>query len=118
MEGRSIFRRDFVSVQNESLRGTILIKSGISQRLWVSLCLILMTSMIAFLSYGTYSRKVHLEGIVVSSNGVIKLSPSSQGNIEEILVTEGSYVSKGETLFVINHDRYDRNGRDITEKII
>ncbi|MGR5287918.1 HlyD family secretion protein [Vibrio maritimus] len=118
MKTREIFRREYIENQNDTLHGTILIKTGFKSSLWLILTLCLITFIVMFIAFGSYARKVQIEGVIVSSNGVIDVVSEHSGYVSSIYVSEGDWVNKGDNLFVVSHDKYDIEGKDITVELI
>lgn len=58
-------------------------------------------------------KKVHLQGVIVPSTGLISVRTNYQGSIQTLNVQEGQHVQQGTELFTISNDTYDKKGASI-----
>jgi len=58
-----------------------------------------------FLATSTYSRKESVVGSLEPEDGLVRLSVSQSGLVEQVLFGQGDKIIKGETLFVLSQDR-------------
>lgn len=58
----------------------------------------------AWLTFGEYTRKAQVSGVLVPDRGLIRLVPSVAGTVVERRVTEGQTVRAGDVLFVVGLD--------------
>ncbi len=72
---------------------------------------------VLFLSYGTYTRRATVTGLLVPTAGVIRVQTPQAGVVLERNVAEGQAVNKGDVLFVINSDRQGSDTREIQADI-
>jgi membrane fusion protein len=66
---------------------------------------VVAATIVAFLVFGSYTRKVDVRGILAPSQGLIKVIPSRAGLISDCRVKEGQSVKAGDVLFVLSSER-------------
>jgi membrane fusion protein len=65
----------------------------------------------ALITFGSYARRVDMEGTVLPSAGLIAISSPSPGWIETLGVHEGEAVEKGAWLYTLDLDTATKDGR-------
>lgn len=78
---------------------------------------VLAAAIAALITFGSYTRRVDMEGTVLPSTGVIAISAPSAGRIEALAVEEGEAVKKGAPLYTLNVDTATKDG-DTQQRII
>jgi len=74
-------------------------------------------TIVAFFAFGSYTRKVDVQGLLTPSHGLIKVIPLQTGLISESRVKEGQPVNAGDVLFVLSSERQTA-GRGNAEEAI
>lgn len=87
--------------------------SGFGQTAVTLCCMTIALLIIAFCYFGSYTKKVHLQGVIVPSTGLISVRTNYQGSIQTLNVQEGQHVQQGTELFTISNDTYDKKGASI-----
>jgi membrane fusion protein len=64
----------------------------------------------ALITFGSYARRVDMEGTILPSAGLIAISSPSSGWIEALAVREGEAVEKGARLYTLNLDTATKDG--------
>jgi membrane fusion protein len=64
----------------------------------------------ALIAFGSYARRVDMEGTVLPSAGLIAMSSPSPGRIEVLAVREGEAVEKGARLYTLDLDTATEDG--------
>jgi membrane fusion protein len=64
----------------------------------------------ALITFGSYARRVDMEGSVLPTTGVIEISAFSAGRIKTLAVTEGETVRKQALLYTIDVDTATKDG--------
>ena len=67
-------------------------------------------SVLAFLFFGTYTKKVDLFGQVVPAGGQIDIHPYRAGHVSHLWVKDQDYVRKDQPLFEVISDHYSKAG--------
>ena len=78
-------------------QGHALIVTGMSMLL--ALCVM------AYLSWGSYTRKVQVQGVLMPIQGLTKLASPQGGLITAMKITEGQLVRRGDVLFEVSSQR-------------
>jgi membrane fusion protein len=65
----------------------------------------------ALITFGSYSRRVDMEGTVLPSAGLMAISSPSPGWIAALAVREGEAVEKGALLYTLDLDTATKDGR-------
>lgn len=112
-----LFRHEVLEAQGTRLLGQIVLvpKTSIA---WLSAASALMgMAIIAFLVFGSYTRRSTVTGQLVPSAGVIRVQTPQVGVVLEKKVAEGQLVKKGEILYVLTSDRLGLGTREIQADI-
>jgi membrane fusion protein len=108
----SLFRKEAVAHQGERLTGAISLAQPLSIKLTVVLLVCVAIAILVFLFSAEYSRKETVRGFLMPNKGVIKSFASQGGTIENLWVTEGDNVTKGQSLATIIVRQNNSNGID------
>lgn len=66
---------------------------------------VLALALVAFLTFGQYTQRARVQGVLAPSSGLIKLSAPQQARILALKVQDGDRVEKGDELYVLDFDR-------------
>jgi membrane fusion protein len=72
--------------------------------------LLMATAIIAFLIFGSYTRRATVSGHLQPSTGVTRISSPQTGLILEKRVSDGKTIKMGEVLYVIDSERKAQSG--------
>ena len=70
----------------------------------------LAAAIVALIAFGTYARRVDMNGVVLPSAGLIAISSPAAGWIEDLRVREGEVVEKGAWLYALDLDTSTKDG--------
>ncbi|MDR0806843.1 MAG: HlyD family secretion protein [Enterobacteriaceae bacterium] len=110
MEKRSLFRQEAIEHQKAKWAGTALLVTGYPA--WiiavtsVFFIIILMLSLI----FGSYTRRINVNGEIVTQPRAINIFAPQQGFISRMLVGAGIEVTKGAALYQLDVSRIARSG--------
>ncbi len=96
-----LFRPEAVDAQRQGWIGEVQLVRPLSTTLLTTAVLLCLAAVLAFLSFGEYTRKARIGGVLVPDLGVIRLVPPSPGRVQSRHVTEGQAVHAGDVLFVL-----------------
>lgn len=65
----------------------------------------LALALVAFLTFGQYTQRARVQGVLAPSSGLIKLAAPQEARILSLKVADGDRVEKGEPLYVLDLDR-------------
>ncbi len=85
--------------------GSITLAQPLSLK-WLTIASVMMASAVAaYFAWGSYTRKVQVMGVLVPSQGVLKLASPQGGVLTFLKVSEGQQVKAGDVLFEISAQR-------------
>jgi membrane fusion protein len=114
----NLFRHEAIEHNRKKLEGNIsLVQPPAFRYLTILIILIVLFSLL-FLVTGTYTRKERVTGSLQPIKGVVKLVASKKGVVEDMFVSEGSNVEKGDTILSIRSEKYGENGEELNETLI
>ncbi len=112
-ESNRLFRREALEAQQPKLLGTIVLTPRLSLW-WLSFSAAALAALLlAFLYFGSYTRRTNVTGQLVPSAGVIRVLTPQNGVVLEKRVSEGQLVNKGDLLFVLTSDRVGLTSREL-----
>lgn len=110
---RALFRRQAVNHAYGGSYGTVLLATPTSHAVLTVVFVLTVLSLLLFLSTFNYSRKAHLKGILLPSNGLISIAAAQPGSVADIRVAEGQSVRAGDVLFVLTNERVTAGGSTV-----
>ncbi len=112
-----LFRQEALDARGTSLLGSIVLAPRLS--LWgLSLLAAVLGSLVlAFLYYGSYTRRTAISGQLVPTTGVIRVLTPQAGVVLDKRVVEGQRVQKGDVLYVLTSDRVGTSSRELQADI-
>lgn len=110
-----IFREEVFAARQSASLGEVVLSKPLSFTLLSIGFAVLAASLLMYLTCGQYTRKIRASGYVVPNVGVIKVTASHAGIVTRLSVVEGQHVALGETLAVLNSERFTRAGDASTE---
>lgn len=105
-----IFRPEALASRQTRWMGEIVVAPPVSQAYLAALALCIGLALLAFLSWGTYTRRSTVTGQLQPESGVIKIYSPQPGIILEKKIHEGQLVSRGEILYVLSSERQTYSG--------
>ncbi|MBD1558533.1 HlyD family efflux transporter periplasmic adaptor subunit [Vibrio sp. S9_S30] len=110
MSEESIFRKKAKDAYFKRLDGKVIINTHLSHW-WVTLLIaLIVTSVMLFISFGSYSPKAQATGYLLPENGLSEVYSTSNGYLSEVYIEEGQLVKKGQPLATISYERYVETG--------
>jgi membrane fusion protein len=107
---RSLFRPESLRGRELAWQGRPALALGFPA-LFVSLAsLALALAAAALITFGSYARRVDMEGTILPTAGLIAVSSPAPGWIEALVVREGEAVEKGARLYTLNLDTATKDG--------
>lgn len=105
-----LFRQEVFHAQGRSIFGGVLIPASRYINVLVMATIAIILSVVLFITFGQFTRKAQLTGVVMPSSGLIKVAPKFPGYVTELLVKEGDNVKAGAPLYRISGEYYDHQG--------
>lgn len=102
---KSLFRAQAVEFSNKRQYGTVILASYVSHRVLTFFFCALTVSIIVFFIFFTIARKAETSGVLLPSEGLIRVRPGQTGVVTRVRVKEGQNVKAGDVLFVLSNER-------------
>lgn len=100
----ALFREEALKSSRDTLLGEVALHKPLSVSVLTGCAAIFAVLVIAFATWGEYTRKAHVSG----NMGLIKVYAPEPGTVIEKHIREGQTVKRGDTLFVLSTERSSR----------
>ena len=114
----SLFRVEALNHQRERLWGDVVLTQPLSTRLLTLVLVVAVIVVAVFLTVGTYTRKVTVQGFMRPETGLVQVYPSRPGYVTELFVRPGDVIQQHEPLMSINTARTMEDGSQLGEALI
>lgn len=104
-QAKSVFRTQAVDFSNTRQYGTVLLIGYVGHRVLTFFFCVGTVSIIVFFIFFTTARKAEISGVLLPSEGVIRVRAGQAGIVTQALVKEGQKVKIGDVLFVLANER-------------
>lgn len=101
----SLFRAEALRKDPETTYGPIVMARPWSSWVFVAAAALIGISVCSYLILGSYTRRATVIGMLVPTQGTIRIFPAAPGVVTQRRVEEGQRVHRGELLFVLSDDR-------------
>lgn len=108
------FRPEVTQYQQSRWNGKVLLLDGWPAWMTVLLTAGLMAALIAFLLFGSYTRRINVSGEVTTKPQTMNMFAPEQGVISQLLVAEGQKVTAGTALYQLDVSKVTRAGNVTT----
>ena len=109
---RQLFRPEVIEFNQPRWLGDIVLIRPLSFRIYAAMTLMLITLIATFFIAGSYTRRSTVSGELVPTSGVIKLYSQQPAIVQEMQVTEGQEVTRGQLLYVLSGERTSKTMGD------
>jgi membrane fusion protein len=106
-----LFRPESVRARALAWQGRATLAVGVPTMFVTFASMALAAAIAAVIMFGSYARRVDMEGTVLPSAGLIAISSPSAGWIATLTVREGEAVKKGSLLYTLDLDTTTKDGR-------
>jgi membrane fusion protein len=106
----SLFRTEALLAKQTGWLGPVLLMRPLSFALIVWGAVFAAVAILALLSFGEYTKRARITGLLVPDKGFIKVVPHQAGVIIAKHVKEGQVVKAGEALFTLSLERIAAGG--------
>jgi membrane fusion protein len=111
----SLFRPEVAYHNSAKLLGDTTLALPVSYLATTGFLALVVTAVLAFLLVGTYARREHVSGFLVSTIGIAKVMPPRPGVITALHVREGQFVSHGDALLTVSAEQTTDGGEGADE---
>ena len=110
MSVATLFRREALDAQSTHWLGAIRLARPIGAVIAALLGCAVIALIVAFASFGSYTKRATVPGSLEPSGGVLRLTAPAAGAVVETHVVEGRHVAAGDVLFVLSAERRSSSG--------
>ena len=108
---QGLFRPESVRARELTWQGRPTLAVGVPTIFVTFSSMALAAAIAALIMFGSYARRVDMEGTVLPSAGLIAISSPSAGWIATLTVREGEAVKKGNLLYTLDLDTTTKDGK-------
>ncbi|MEZ8061056.1 HlyD family secretion protein [Vibrio splendidus] len=113
-----LYRTECFEAKKNTNNGTILIQSSLNQNIYLSVSILVLIAIIAFVIFAEYTRRETLVGVVSPIGGMVKVKSNDSGYIDNLFVKEGDKVDNLTPLYEIKTERFDGFGVGVKKRIL
>jgi membrane fusion protein len=106
----ALFRSESLKARQMAWQGRPAVAFGFPTLFTTLASVVLAAASAALITFGSYARRVDMEGAVLPNTGVIVISAMSPGRIETLAVKEGDAVATGALLYSMDVDTATKDG--------
>jgi membrane fusion protein len=107
------FRKEAVEARETHWWGSIVLTRPLSLALLTLLACTVTLALGAILVFGSYTKRITVQGLLVPLGGLLKVHAPQAGVILEKYVIEGTIVMSGAPLYKVSSERYDANSAPV-----
>lgn len=112
-----LFRREVAAARRDAWLGEAQLVQPLPVRIVTGICLALILAGLAYGALGTYTRRVHAQGLLTPNVGLITLTSPASGRVSAAGGREGGRVERGQLLYTIDLDAVSASGPTQTRVI-
>ncbi|KVU58418.1 anibiotic ABC transporter [Burkholderia ubonensis] len=98
----TLFREEALDATKHKLMGTVSLYSPPYRWLMISVATALTLAVVAFLVFGTYTKRERVAGQLLPAKGLLTVAPPMMGTVVDTRVREGQTVAAGAELMAIS----------------
>ncbi|WP_310608508.1 HlyD family secretion protein [Buttiauxella brennerae] len=110
MKGNKLFRQEAIEQQKAKWAGNALLVRGYPAWVVASTCLFSIIILAAMLIFGSYTRRINIQGEIVTQPRAVTLYAPQQGVIASMHVQTGQIIKKGTPLYQLDVSRETHSG--------
>jgi membrane fusion protein len=108
---QGLFRPQSLLARERAWQGRPTVALGLPAKFITLASLVFAAAIAALITFGSYARRVDMEGAVLPSAGLVAISSPSPGWIEALDVHEGEAVEEGDLLCTLDLDTSTKDGK-------
>lgn len=97
--------------------GAVRIIPPLTHRYAMIASVLLAAGILVWLFVGTYTRRVHVTGVLLPVEGLLDVSARTGGTVVTLLVNEGQHVAAGDALATVSGERSSERMGDTSEQV-
>jgi membrane fusion protein len=98
------FRRESLDARRLAWLGRPTVVSPLSRNIVAAFSIFFVVTAVLFITFGTYTRRVQVSGVLLPTEGVTRLSAPQTGRVQALFVADGAKVKMGDVLYVLGLD--------------
>lgn len=107
---QALFRQEVFASKNAQWIGAIRLAQPVSSLLISSCALVIAALLLAFITWGSFTKKSRISGITTPASGSLTISALNAGILVHSHVSEGQRVKEGQVLFDVSMERQGSKG--------
>jgi membrane fusion protein len=108
---QGLFRPQSLRGRELAWQGRPMLALGLPAAFTSFASVVLAAATAALITFGSYARRVDMEGTVLPTTGLVVISSPSPGWIEALAAREGELIEKGAPLYTLDLDTATKDGR-------
>ena len=105
-----LFRSEVTTSLSQQGMGSIRLARQTSSWLVCGVAIVISAAFLAFIFIGSVTKKAHVTGILVPTQGSVGINAASAGVLVRNIIDEGQHVHAGQPLFELSTERQGSNG--------
>jgi membrane fusion protein len=101
----SLFRQQAIEFVSTRQYGTVILASYASHKFLTAFFCTTALAIIAFFGFFATAHKAETAGVLLPSEGLIRVRPGQAGTLRQVRIKEGQKVKTGDVLFVLSSER-------------
>jgi membrane fusion protein len=114
---KPIFRQQAIDSTRTRQYGAVILVGYFSHKIMTAFFCLISLVIIAFFIFITTTRKAGASGVLLPSEGLIRVRPGQVGIVTQVHVKEGQKVRAGEVLFVLSSERNIGSPQSVEAKV-
>jgi membrane fusion protein len=115
---KHLYRPEYFQAQKSENQGRILIDTSLNQYAFVIVSVLVLISIVLFITFIEYTRRDTLNGVISPIGGIVKIQSNDEGYVDTVFVAEGQEVTAGEPLYEIHTELFDEFGQGVKKRIV
>lgn len=105
-----LFRPEALQARQTNWLGVVLLDPKLSYQAFARIAAGAIVALLAFLIFGSYTRKVRVAGLLVPELGLVTISAPQPGAVQRLFVQEGDKVKRGDPLVELSGELQNSAG--------
>ncbi|MDJ0655257.1 MAG: HlyD family efflux transporter periplasmic adaptor subunit [Xanthomonadales bacterium] len=114
----SLFRKQALDAQGRQGLGPVVLATPLSSRIWTAAAVLIVAMLVLFLCTASYARRETVSGFLSTDQGVLRVYAGREGVIDQILVSEGERVNRGDVLMTLRSDPWTAGHRPFNQLLL
>lgn len=112
-----LFRREVISNSSDQWFGKIKLAAPVSHSVWAICAISGALILLAWMVFGSYTRRERVLGVVVPERGLSTLRAPVTGDAFQVLIKDGDRVRVGQPLIIVGSEQYSGDEQSVEGKI-